>query len=267
LTPDLLTCAAVRFFYSLGYTVCYASLLIKTNRIARIFGAKKRSNSNASAGSSNINNVQPLKRPKYTSPLSAVFIVGLLVLFQCVLNFVWLILRPPKVDEFIKPDYDNKFIIAYRFCEALEDEDMIIGLIFPVCLLALTALYAFKTRKLPGYFNESRYIAITTYSTLVIWIAFIPFFFTAEDIRVRIFSLCASLILNGAVTLSVLFAPKLYVVLLKPHKNTKERVMGRPSNKPRLPGEESIVSLSCEDVLNHRQQRSCGEYDMESASM
>ena len=101
-----------------------------------------------------------------------------------------------------------------------------------------------QARKCPGKFNETRYIILTTYTTCVVWLAFVPVFFSTDRINIRVFSLCASLCLNATVTLLCLFAPKLYVALCRPHKNTKEAVMGRAkagasatsfSNKNTLP--------------------------------
>lgn len=219
LKPTSYTCAVSRFLYSLGYTVSYAAIFIKTNRIARIFRHR---------------NLRSSKRPKYVSPLSQIFIVLCLVGFQSILNTVWLILKPSTPIYLVELDYDDQYVDVHYFCEAFKDEDMIIALIFPICLLMLSAVYAFKTRKIPGRFNETKFIIITTYTTCIVWLAFVPVFFSTEKIPLRIYSLCAALVLNATVTLICMFLPKLYVAVCRPHKNTKDNVMGR----------KSIVSLS-----------------------
>ena len=37
--PTETSCAVIRFFIGLCYTLCYAAIVTKTNRIARIFSA------------------------------------------------------------------------------------------------------------------------------------------------------------------------------------------------------------------------------------
>uniref|UniRef100_A0A1I8FX21 G_PROTEIN_RECEP_F3_4 domain-containing protein n=1 Tax=Macrostomum lignano TaxID=282301 RepID=A0A1I8FX21_9PLAT len=60
LKPHLVVCALTRLAPGLCFTVCYAAILAKTNRIARIF--------QVSASSS--------KRTKFTSPISQLYIIG-----------------------------------------------------------------------------------------------------------------------------------------------------------------------------------------------
>ena len=79
-----------------------------------------------------------------------------------------------------------------------------------------------QARKIPGQFNETRYILICTCTTVILWMAFVPMMFVTNEIRIRLFSLTASQALNATVTLLCMFGPKLYIVLCRPHKNTKD---------------------------------------------
>lgn len=59
---------------------------------------------------------------------------------------------------------------------------------FNMLLILLCTLYAFKTRKIPENYNEAKYIAFTMYSTCIVWLAFVPIYFsTNNDYRVIIF--------------------------------------------------------------------------------
>ncbi|KAF6769744.1 hypothetical protein AHF37_12250 [Paragonimus kellicotti] len=59
-TPSIFTCTMQRILIGLGFAMMYASLLTKTNRIARIFDAAKRTT----------------RRPVYISPRSQLVIAG-----------------------------------------------------------------------------------------------------------------------------------------------------------------------------------------------
>ena len=47
-------------------------------------------------------------------------------------------------------------------------------------LVLLCTVYAFKTRKIPENFNETKYIAFTMYSTCIVWLAFVPIYFGTD---------------------------------------------------------------------------------------
>ena len=64
--PNVITCGAQRFGIGFWFSICYAALLTKTNRIARIFRAGRRT----------------IKRPNFISPTSQLLICGAFVTFQ-----------------------------------------------------------------------------------------------------------------------------------------------------------------------------------------
>lgn len=64
--PSLVTCGVQRFGNGFWFSVCYSALLTKTNRIARIFRAGKRT----------------IKRPNFISPMSQLVICAALVTLQ-----------------------------------------------------------------------------------------------------------------------------------------------------------------------------------------
>lgn len=62
---------------------------------------------------------------------------------------------------------------------------LIMSLVYNMVLILLCTLYAFKTRKIPENFNEAKYIGFTMYSTLILWLAFLPIYFgTNNDYKV-----------------------------------------------------------------------------------
>ena len=99
------------------------------------------------------------------------------------------------------------------------------GLFFPFLLIISATLYAFKTRKCPGGFNETRFILFTNCINTIHWLAFVPLYLVSTDHKIRAVILAYSLSLSGIVQLGCLIFPKLYTVLFKPEKNTKGAVM------------------------------------------
>ncbi|CAG5117675.1 unnamed protein product, partial [Candidula unifasciata] len=85
-------------------------------------------------------------------------------------------------------------------------------LAYNLVLVCACAMFAFKTRKLPDNFNESRFISMTVYTTLVIWLAFIPTYFTASREIIRGLLLSVALLLNHTVAVLFLFLPKIYAI-------------------------------------------------------
>ena len=107
------------------------------------------------------------------------------------------------------------------------DASFMTGLFFPFLLIISATLYAFKTRKCPGGFNETRFILFTNCINTIHWLAFVPLYLVSTDHKIRAVILAYSLSLSGIVQLGCLIFPKLYTVLFKPEKNTKCAVMNQ----------------------------------------
>ncbi|XP_076662884.1 metabotropic glutamate receptor 6 isoform X2 [Andrena cerasifolii] len=204
--PTAQSCAIVRFGIGFCYTLCYAALATKINRIHRIFNDPGRS---------------PRKR-RYTSPRSQLMIASMLTLAEIGCDAVWLIKQPPTVTHSHPTREAN-----IRVCRGSEDGSYVIGLLYPFLLTVASTFYAVKTRKCPEGFNETRRIAFSNYATMILWLAFVPLYLASTSNAVRVITLALSLTMNGFVQLLCLFLPKVYVVLIKPEKNTRELVMAR----------------------------------------
>jgi len=63
----------------------------------------------------------------------------------------------------------------------MDNYTYLVGLVYPLILIGCCTVYAFQTRKCPGGFNEARYIAFTTYTTCVLWMAFVPLLLTGTN--------------------------------------------------------------------------------------
>ena len=114
------------------------------------------------------------------------------------------------------------------------------GLLFPFLLIVFATLYAFKTRKCPDGFNETRFILFTNCINTIHWLALVPLYLASTEQEIRAVILAYSLSLSAIVQLSCLVLPKLYTALFKPEKNTTKEVMKHHGYLPPSPQSHSL---------------------------
>ncbi|XP_075237006.1 metabotropic glutamate receptor-like isoform X2 [Lycorma delicatula] len=205
LRPTDVVCGIQRFGAGFCFTVVYAALLTKTNRISRIFNASKRT----------------AKRPSFITPKSQLIICSGLVSVQLLINAVWMIVSPPRAIHHYPTRDDNMLI-----CSSYVDASYMIAFGYPIILIIICTVYAVLTRNIPEAFNESKHIGFTMYTTCVIWLAFVPLYFgTGSHMPLRITSMAVTISLSASVTVACLFSPKLYIILIRPERNIRQSMM------------------------------------------
>lgn len=200
--PSIFTCSATRFLLGTCYTLCYAAVAIKTNRIYRIFD-----------GSS-------AKKKRFTGWQSSLIITFFITALEVIAIVTWLILDPPKAIV-IHPSYLQSVLL----CSDATDFSYLVVLVYPFIVMIFCLYYAIRTRKTPDGFNETSQIAFCSYSNFILWIAFSPVYFVTKNNTIRIMALCFTMFVSSSVCLVSLFLTKVYTVLFSPEQNTKECVM------------------------------------------
>ncbi|XP_066967578.1 metabotropic glutamate receptor 2-like [Macrobrachium rosenbergii] len=210
LKPSDVVCGIQRFGLGFCFAVVYSALLTKTNRISRIFNAGRTT----------------ARRPSFISPKSQLCICFFTVSIQIVVTALWCFVSPPKAIHHYLQREDN-----FLVCAASINASYMIAFAYPIGLIVVCTVYAVLTRKIPEGFNESKYIGFTMYTTCIIWLAFVPIYFTtANNVELRITATSVTISLSATVALVCLFGPKLYIILFHPERNVRQSMITIPKN-------------------------------------
>ncbi|XP_065213974.1 metabotropic glutamate receptor 1-like isoform X2 [Planococcus citri] len=183
---------------AVGFTMIYAALLVKTNRIARLLVTSKHKFANMNL--------------KYVSLKAQVSITSILIGIEILI--CWFAVKFHDPD----PNIRGSDLVLRMFY--LDSIFFIKIFAFVALLILFCTYYAFKTRNLPENFNETKCIGFAMYATVVTAVAFsMVYFATDTSNKILAMNLCASI--NTLTILIFLFAPKLYIILWKPERNTR----------------------------------------------
>ncbi|PFX21445.1 Metabotropic glutamate receptor 4 [Stylophora pistillata] len=197
-------CQVVLFLFSIGFCIVVGTLLIKTNRIHRIFSK---------------NAMRKGTPPCLSDRWMVAFILGF-VLIEIVICVI-LVFTNDHFTEVVYTDMKNEAFIQCKFA-SFDNYNIALWWGFNCGLVLICTYQAFLTRKVPGNYNEARFIAFNmmTISTDLLMF-FLSYYGTKtyyKDILVSAF-----LIVADTVTITCMFLPKVYVIVFRPQKNVDSR--------------------------------------------
>ncbi|XP_014346600.1 extracellular calcium-sensing receptor-like [Latimeria chalumnae] len=207
--PMRVTCMLRQAAFGIVFTLSVSCVLAKTFMVIIAF--------NATNPNSNLR--------KWIGPKLPITIVCVGTLLQVIICIAWLSSSPPFPEQDMKSQV-GKIIIECNEGSVLAFWCMLgyMGL-----LAIISFIVAFLARKLPGSFNEAQFITFSMLVFVTVWLAFIPAYLSTRGkymAAVEIFAILAS----SAGLLACIFFPKCYIIILKPHMNTKEYMMGKESS-------------------------------------
>ncbi len=205
--PQLWTCQLRHAVFGISFVLCISSILVKTMVVIAVFKSSRPEGKGAM---------------KWFGTAQQRSTVMILTALQVAICIVWLSNASPTPHEISQ--YVSSKIVYECAIGSVAGFAVLLGYIG--FLAAISFLLSFLARNLPDHFNEAKFITFSMLIFCVVWIAFVPAYVSSPGkyaVAVEIFAILAS----SFGLLLAIFAPKCYIILLHPEKNTKKNIMGR----------------------------------------
>ena len=204
--PHPALCAIQRIGLWFSFSLMFGSLMVKIVRVARIFLRNK-----------------DLARPRFIEPIYQVLFTFFIVIVQLVIVLISLVVVYPDIDLSLRfnADMPNEIPQIVITCIPENVILLVLSVGYESVIIMVATILGGLSFKYPANFNEAKYIAFCLFALLVIWIAFIITYFATQSTQeFQNIAVSLAVVMSGYAVLICIFGPKLFIVLLQPHKNT-----------------------------------------------
>ncbi|XP_078505141.1 extracellular calcium-sensing receptor-like [Lissotriton helveticus] len=200
--PERRNCMLRQMVFGIVFSLCVSCILSKTTIVVLAFKAREPN--------SWYRSWLPVKIPS-----SIIFIC---IFLQVIVCATWLLISPPFLECNMKDSVDKILLQCNENSETAFY--CMLGLLS--LLACLSFAVAFKARKLPDRFNETKWITFSMMIFLSVWLSFLPAYLSTKGkymVAVEIFAILSS----SAGVLVCIFFPKCHIILLNPKLNNTQK--------------------------------------------
>ncbi|XP_036032429.1 vomeronasal type-2 receptor 116-like [Onychomys torridus] len=152
------------------------------------------------------------------------YIIAICTLIQIILCAVWLGVSPPSINI----DAHSELVHIIIICEKGSVTAFYCVLGYHGSLAFGSFIVAFLARDLPDTFNEAKLLNFSMLLFCSVWVTFLPVYHSTKGkvmVAVEVFSIMSS----SVDLLGCIFFPKCYIILLRPERNSLQKIKRKTS--------------------------------------